>query len=165
MTREKTQLIFLLFSHHPNNSDARSRSDWRLLQFKIHERVRVGKTLKKTRGNFMRSQTHRVNSDQARGGRHSTSSMSISQNHLHSPWVLEIYGHVAQAERPAGCLRPGAVVERLVVHIQRSRTTRKGGDGGVILSSADAAGLCFEISGYHVYGAFEFTIFILLLQI
>ena len=78
---------------------------------------------KRTRGNPMRSQTNRVESGQARRGRHSASSASISQNRLGSLRVLEIYGlHMAQAERPAGCSQPDAAAKR------------KGRDGRVTLS-------------------------------
>jgi len=66
----------------------------------------------------MGSQTHCVNSNQAGKGQDFESLTSISQNHPHSPRVLGIYGHMAQAERPVGWLHPGAVVERLVAHIQ-----------------------------------------------
>lgn len=124
ITREKIESVVLFFSHHPNNSDARSQFDWYLLQFKTREQARaVEVSGKKSRGNPMRSQTNRVHSSQARRGRHSASSASISQNHLDSPRVLEIYGlHMAQTERPASCSHPDAVAKR------------KGRDGTVTLS-------------------------------
>ena len=121
---KKNRIGSPFFSHHPNNSDARSQFDWYLLQFKTREQARaVEVSGKKARENPMRSQTNRVHSSQAQRGRHSASSASISQNHLDSPRVLEIYGlHMAQTERPASCSHPDAVAKR------------KGRDGTVTLS-------------------------------